>query len=151
MPLGESTKGQHLDFRKLARPFGLLAGLIPQIKHVWVEYASLISSNTTHGLMALYLSCVLNIVHAASCTDFAIGVLARALAFTLPTTITACSLTSRVVSLWIASLRWLAILDAVFRVLVLDAQFQCFDGFHAESMPEIKTRPLSAPARLTSG
>lgn len=71
--------------RKLALPFGLLLGISPQHEHVWVENASLISSNTTHCLMALYLSCVLNVVHAASCTDFAIGVFASALAFTLPT------------------------------------------------------------------
>ncbi len=59
-----------------ALPFGLLAGMIPQHEHVWVENASLTSSNTTHRPMALYLSCVRNVVHAASCTDFAMLVFA---------------------------------------------------------------------------
>jgi hypothetical protein len=84
--------------------------MIPQHEQVWVENASLTSANTTHCLMALYLSCVLNVVHAASCTDFAIPVFASAFAFTLPTKIAACAFTSALVSLWIASLRWFAIL-----------------------------------------
>ncbi|MBB1631191.1 hypothetical protein A9975_09940 [Cupriavidus sp. UME77] len=103
---------QHVHYLipRPALPFGLLADMTPQHEHVWVENASLTSANTTHCLMALYLSCVRNAVHAASCTDFAILVFASAFAFTLPTKIPACLLTSADVSLWMTSLRWLAIL-----------------------------------------
>ena len=95
----------HALIRKPAIPFGRESGKVPQLEQVWVENASLTCANTTHRLMALYFSCVLNVVHAASCTDLAMLVFASAFAFTLPTKIAACLRTSADVSLWMASLR----------------------------------------------
>src|SRR5487761_2558547 len=65
---------------------------------VWVENASLTSSNHTPALSPLYLSMVRNAPQPASSTDLALLVLASACAFTLPTKIAPYRLTSWVLN-----------------------------------------------------
>ena len=65
----------HSLIPRFALPFGLLAGIIPQLEQVWVEYDSLTYSNMTDRAIALYSNCVLSICQPASRTDFAILVL----------------------------------------------------------------------------
>jgi hypothetical protein len=56
----------HSLIRKPAIPFGRESGKERQSEQVWVENDSSTSANTTHCPMALYLSCVRNVVHAAA-------------------------------------------------------------------------------------
>src|SRR5258706_10313276 len=91
-----------------ATPFGPVR--LAQHEQVWVENASLTSSNHTPASAHLYCSMVRNALQPASSTDLANRVLARAEAFTLPTKIAPLALTKRVLSLCNKSLRRFAIL-----------------------------------------
>ena len=102
------TLHRHPLIPRPATPFGPV--MLPQHEQVWVEYASLTSSNHTPASSHLYCSMVRNALQPASNTNFAIRVFARPAAFTSPMKIAPYSLMSWVLSLCSASLRRFAIL-----------------------------------------